>query len=285
MQAPTRGSTRDGRIRPQLRLELPEAFAALAREALGNLFDLLPSPEEPDTLSDRPSGERETVRVSAGDGGWRIEGAGVSAEDLGDDAAVLRLQELLLESAAGWANLILFRGSVVARGSQSVLIVGDLGSCHAILAIAMTALDFQLVSVGAAAFDARRPAPIPLPLVFRLGAPDRDALRLVPGRLDEPIDRLTPDLFRPRSVTTAPELTHVLFPEAGHSRLSLVRPISSNTARARLCHSLIVAPDDPPPFVAVAEVLRYARGVHVTVGEPPHAIEQLARLLPRWCVE
>jgi hypothetical protein len=85
-------------------------------------------------------------------------------------------------------------------------------------------------------------------------------------------------------VTAARELTHVLFPEARDGRLSLVRPISLTTARARLCQALVVAPEDPPPFAAVAEVLRHARGVHVTVGEPPQAIEQLARLLPRWCV-
>lgn len=284
MQAPTRGSIRDERIRPKLRLELPDAFPAHAQSALGELFDLT-SPGDTACGPEEPFSQPESVRVLAGSRGWCIEGAGVAEQGLTDDEALLRLQELLLESAARGENRIVFRGSVVTRGSQSVLIVGDLGSCHAILAVAMTALDFQIVSVGAAAFDARRPAPIPLPLLFRLDAADRDALRLVPGRLEEPIERLTPDLFRPRSVTPARELTHVLFPEAGHSRLSLVRPISSTTARSRLCHALMVAPDDPPPFAAVAEVLRHARGVQVTVGEPPHAIEQLARLLPRWCVE
>jgi hypothetical protein len=107
----------------------------------------------------------------------------------------------------------------------------------------------------------------------------------MPGRLEETLARLAPDLFRPRAVTAARELTHVLFPEARQGRLSMVRPISSTTARARLCQALVVTPDDPPPFMAVAEVLRHARGVHVTVGEPPQAIEQLGRLLPRWCVE
>ena len=51
--------------------------------------------------------------------------------------------------------------------------------------------------------------------------------------------------------------------------------VAKPPARSRLCHALVVAPDDPPPFVSVAEVLRHARGVHVTVGEPPRAIEQL----------
>jgi hypothetical protein len=191
----------------------------------------------------------------------------------------------LLESAVKARNQILFRGSVVARGSQSVLIVGDLGSFDAVLAVALTALEFQLVSVGRAAFDARRPAPLPLPLLFRLDAEDRGLLQSLPCCPEEPLEPLSLDLFRPRVVASARELTHVLFPEARHGRLSLVRPISATTARSRLCSALAVAPDDPPPFVAVAEVMGHARGVHLTLGELPQAVEQLARLLPRWCVE
>ena len=66
---------------------------------------------------------------------------------------------------------------------------------------------------------------------------------------------------------------------------ALVRPISATTARARLCDALLVAPDDPPPFAALAGLLRPARGVHLAIGDLLQSLEQLARLLPRWSVE
>src|SRR5207302_297601 len=124
MQAPTRGSIREGRIRPPLRLELPDELQAHVDEALGQLFDLTPALAGPES---QPrvvrSCEPEALRVAAGAEGWCIEGKDVDERALMEDAALLRLQGLLLESAVRRDHQILFRGSVVSRGSQSVLIV------------------------------------------------------------------------------------------------------------------------------------------------------------------
>jgi hypothetical protein len=182
-------------------------------------------------------------------------------------------------------NWLLFQGSVVTRGAQSLLIVGDRGSAHLLVAVALTALEFRIVSVGWAAFDARRMAPRPLPLAFHLEREEQAAVEALPHCLPEPLVCLAPGMFRPESVVRAPEPTHVLFPEASSHHAGHVRPISTATARARLCGALIVAPDDPSPFAAVAGLLRPARGIHLALGELPQTLEQLARLLPRWSVE
>jgi hypothetical protein len=282
MQAPTRDSISEVQSGQAIRVAIPASLWERAQQALGPLLERLSPLGQ---LEAESFGHPAPVRVHGEADGRQIETPQRVERDLTDEAVLLRLQELLLESAMSRGNQILFRGSVVSRGSQSVLIVGGEDTWHAVLAVAMTALDFQYVSVGLAAFDACRLAPIPLPLLVRLDAADRAALRLVPGQREETLERLSPDLFRPRSVFPAPELSHVLFPEAQHGRLSLVRPIASAAARARLCQALAAAPDGPPPFATIAAVLRHARGVHVTVGEPPRAIEQLARLLPRWCVD
>src|SRR5947209_10929379 len=98
MHAPTRDPIRDGRIRHAFHLELPDDFRAQAEAALGHLFDLPDGVEDPQPFAVR-SRETEAVRVSAGSEGWCIESGGVTERALSDDAALLRLQELLLESA------------------------------------------------------------------------------------------------------------------------------------------------------------------------------------------
>jgi hypothetical protein len=281
MQAPTRDLISEARAEGSLSITVPASLRERLEQAMAPLFERLPSPG---LLKSTALGHADAVKVTEGADGWRIETPRGVENARSDDAVLLRLQELVLEGAVASRNQILFRGSIVSRGSQSVLIVGDQDAWHVVLAVAMTALEFQFVSVGLAAFDACRLAPIPLPLLVRLDAADRAALRLVPGQREETLEQLGPDLFRPRSVIPASELSHVLFPEARHGRLSMVRPIASTAARARLCQALAAAPHDLSPFAAVAALLRHARGVHVTVGEPPQAIEQLARLLPRWCV-
>jgi hypothetical protein len=287
MQATTPPSIRDGHIRPLLRLDLPDRHRERVEEALGHLCDLVVPDAGATTAqpSEVLTSDEERLRLAVSAEGWHIEGKDVSERELTEEAALLRLQSLLLESAARRQHWALFRGSVVARGSQSVLIAGDSGSCHTLLAVGMTALEFQFVSVGLTAFCMRRPAPIPVPLLFRLDTADRAALQLLPGRWEEPFEAVSADLFRPRALTLARELTHVLFPEARPGRLSMVRPLSPTEARSRLSQALVLAPDEPPPSVALSEVLRQARGARVIVGDPPQAIEQLARLLPRWCVE
>ena len=284
MQAPTRKSTPQRLTQPRFRLELPEPLRGRAQEMLGHLIDPsvslgIPSPATRETHPE----ETDVVRVFAGTDGWCIKETRIPEQPLTEDDMLLRVQELLVESAARRSNQILIRGSVVARGSQSVLIVGDVHSTQAALAVALTSLEFRYVSIGMAAFDACQPAP--RPLFFRLDARERETLQSLPHAFEQNLERLSPDLFRPRAVTPAREPTHILFPEARPGRLTVVRPISAAMARSRLCSALAVAPDDPPPFVAVAEVLRHARGVHLTLGDLLGAVDQLARLLPRWCVE
>jgi hypothetical protein len=225
------------------------------------------------------------VRVVTEPQGWLVERGRCPERAATEDELLLRLQDMALEAMARYRNWLLFQGSVVTRGSQSLLIAGDRGSAHILLAVALTAHQFRLVSVGLAAFDARRLAPRPLPLAFRLEPGEQEALEALPHFLPESLVCLSPGMFRPESVALAPEPTHVIFPEVSPNHRAHVRPISAPTARARLCGALLVAPDDPPPFAAVAGVLRPARGIHLALGDLPLTVEQLARLLPRWSVE
>jgi len=284
MQAPTRKSTPERLTQPRIHLELPEPLRGRAQEMLGHLIELAVLIEIPGSASrDTHLADPDVVRVFAGTDGWYIVGSRVSEQPLTENDVLLRVQELLVESAARRRNQILFRGSVVVRGSQSVLIVGDVHSTHVALAVALTSLEFRYVSIGMAAFDACQPEP--QPLFFRLDAQEREALQSLPHAFEQKLERLSPDLFRPCAVAAAREPTHILFPEARPGRLTVVRPISAAMAQSRLCSALAVAPDDPPRFVDVAEVLRHARGVHLTLGDLSGAVSQLARLLPRWCVE
>lgn len=286
MQAAKREGAADIQIGPGLRLELPEPLVERARVVLGPLFELpchLGSPGLPSL--EALSGGSPTMRVEQSADGWWIARDRCRHRAASEDELLLRLQEIGIEIAARRRQWLLFRGSVVSRGSQSVLIVGDEGDAPVLLAVALAALEFRPASVALAAFDGRRLTPLPLPLAFRLGPGEQAALAALPFSLDELMIRLSPDLFRPACVTPAPEPTHVLFPEASAGPFAFVRPISATTARARLCGALLVAPDDPPPFAAVAGLLRPARGVRVFLGDLPHTLEQLARLLPQWRLE
>jgi hypothetical protein len=286
MQAPEREDAAELCLGPGVRLLLPEALRKWASVVLGPLIDRSTSLWAPDlpalgAVADHPA----LVRVWTEPLGWRVERDGCSERAASEDELLLRLQDVALESIARYRNWLLFQGSVVTRGSQSLLIVGDRGSAHRLLAVALTALEFRWVSVGLAALDARRLVPCSLPLAFRLGPAEREALGSLPGCSPQALVRVSPDMFRPESVATAPEPTHVLFPEACPDSRALVRPISATTARARLCDALLVAPHDPSPFAAIAGLLRPARGVHLAMGDLPQSLEQLARLLPRWSVE
>jgi hypothetical protein len=214
--------------------------------------------------------------------GWRVERGRCPVRAASEDELLLRLQDLALEVMARKRNWLLFQGSVVTRGSQSLLIVGDRGSAHILLAVALTALEFHIASVGWAAFDTRLMAPRPLPLAFHLEPAEQEAVEALPHCLSESLVCLAPGMFRPERVVRAPEPTHVLFPEASSHHVAHVRPISTATARARLCGALIVAPEDPSPFAAAAGLLRPARGIHLALGDLAHTLEQLARLLPQW---
>jgi hypothetical protein len=216
---------------------------------------------------------------------WLVEVEGRRARAMTAEEALLSLQEVLIDAAICQGDRLWLRGSIVARGSQCLLIVGDMGSAHALLSVALTALGFGLVSVGKAAFDGRRLTPLALPLVFSLSAAEQEALRELAPVLDQQLERVAPGLFAPRIPTAAAEPTHVIFPEVHGGRLSMVRPISAGAARSRLCHALIAAPADQSPFAAVAGLLRHTRGIQMTLGAVPRALEQLSRLLPQWRLE
>jgi hypothetical protein len=263
-------------IGTDVRVTVPESLREWIHPALKGLTRL---PADPVDL------EAPSVRISAKLDGWSVEADDFRVRAETEEEVLQRLQEAMLEvAAARRGDRVLFRGSVVTRGAQSLLIVGDLGSAHTLLALALTTLGFHLVSVGTAAFDTRRLLPVPLPLSFRMEPSDREALPTLTACMDEQLVRLSPTLLRPRAVTVGSELTHVIFPGTHAGRLSLLRPISATAARSRLCSALVAAPSDSSPFTAVAELLRHTRGVHLSIGELPSALEQLARLLPRWSV-
>jgi hypothetical protein len=259
-----------------VRVEFPPSLCSQARTILSRL-----------ETREEPNGDaaRSLVRVRQDRDGWVIEADGCRARATSEDETLLSLQEAMIEAAARHGDRLLFRGSVVARGSQSLLVVGDIGTAHALLAVALTALGFGLVSVGTAAFDGRRLTPLPMPLAFRLGSQEQDALRELPPVVKEHLEQVAPELFAPRLPVGAPEPTHVIFPESHGGRLSIVRPISAVGARSRLCHALIAAPGDQSPFAAIAGILRHTRGIHLSMGALPRALEQLSRLLPQWRVE
>jgi hypothetical protein len=285
MQPSTREETAFQMFGAHVRVELPAPLVAPARAALAFLNPSPPMKATPpaESPADPSQRARTGVRVSASGSGWVIESGRRRQIAATEDEAVVHLQELLLEAiAARSGGQLLFRGSIVTRGSQSVLIVGDLGATHTALAIALTALDFKIVSIGAAVFDARSLTPLPLPLAFRLESANRRALQAAGIAHTEILQVVTGELYRPRTVASAPEPTHALFPEAHAGGLSLVRPISAAAARTRLCSALIAVPESQSPFAAVAQVIRHTRGVHLSLGDLPRALEQLSRLLPRW---
>jgi hypothetical protein len=277
MQAAVREDAAFQMFGTHVRVELPPQLVAPARAALGPLSD----PQEP------PRGVVEcagsAVRISPAASGWLIESGSRRWVAANAEEAVLQLQEQLLEAGAAQSGRqLLFRGSVVTRGSQCLLIVGDRGDTHSVLAMALTSLDFEIVSIGAAAFDIRSLTPLPLALTFRLDSAARDVLQAAGISLEVSLRPVSGELYRARSVVPAPEPTHALFPEALAGGLSVVRPISATAARARLCSALIAGPEGPSPFAAVAELIRHARGIHLTLGDLPRAVGQLSRLLPRW---
>jgi hypothetical protein len=259
-----------------VRVELPPPLSSRARAVLGRLEATIETNCDPD---------RAVVRVWEERDGWTIETERRRARTDSEDDTILCLQEAIIEAAARDGDRLLLHGSVVARGSQCLLIVGDLGIAHALLAVGLTALGFGLVSVGMAAFDSRRLTPLPMPLVFQLSPSEQESLRELPPVVDEHLERLAPELFVPRLATAAPEPTHVIFLEVHGGRLSIVRPVSAVAARSRLCHALISVPADQSPFASIAGVLRHSRGIHLTMGAVPRALEQLSRLLPRWRLE
>jgi hypothetical protein len=227
-----------------------------------------------------------SIRLASSPAGWKVESAGRRSAAANEEEAVIRLQEMLLESAASRAGeYLLFRGSIVARGSQTLLIAGDRGSTHAAVAIALTVLGFRLVSVGTAAFEGRSLVPLPLPLAFSLGPQDQKALAAAGLDLSEHLEALSGGLFCPRSVEAGLEPTHVLFPEMHAGSLSVVRPVAAVAARSRLCQLLLAAPSDAAPFAAVASLVRHTRGIHLTLGDIAGALGQLGRLLPRWSMQ
>jgi hypothetical protein len=273
-------------IGPGIWLELPESLLESTRTALGPLLEwLFPSglPQLP-ALEDI-HGDRSTARVAVDTSGWWLEHGRFRERAPSLEVLLLRLQEITVEATARRRQWLLLRASAVTRGSQCVLIVGDQGDAHVLLAVALAALEFRPVSVGLAAFDARRLTPLPLPLGFTLGPPDHAALQALPSHLAANLLPHSPVLFPTCRATGAPEPTHLLFPDPAASPRSLVRPIAAPAARARLCGALTVAPDEPPPFAAVAALLRHARGFYLSLGDLTHALEQLARLLPHWQVD
>jgi hypothetical protein len=289
MQAAQREDVATIWIGPEMRLELPKSILARSQAVLGPLFDGLFAPEAPSlSISEAPAGNAPLARVERGPDGWRLEHGRFWESVASDEELLLRLQEIGLEALARRRHWLLFRGSVVTRGSQSVLIVGDQGEAHVLLAVALMALEFRPVSIERAAFDVRPPRgcpePLPLPLAFGLSPEDQASLEALPHPPDEHLVSLSPTLFRACRVTAAPEPTHILFLDAPQDSRSLLRPIAATTARSRLCGAVTVAPDDPPPFAAVAALLRPARGIHLPIGDLSQTLEQLARLLPRWNV-
>lgn len=287
MQGVQREEATEGQFGPDgLRLELPGPLLERARVILGPLFERSSASEPADSLAVEPlPAGAPTVRVEANEPGWRIRhGASRQyAED--EEALLLRLQEIGVEIAARRRQWLLIRASLVSRGSQSVMIVDDPGNASPLLAVAITTLGFQPASIGLAAFDPRRLVPLPLPLAFSLAPDEQAMLASLSLGVDERLIRLSPVLFRPRRPALAPEPTHVLFPEPAAGARCLVRPISAAAARARLRDALLFAPDDPPPFAALAALLRPARAVHLALADLSQALELLARLLPQWRLE
>lgn len=269
-------------------VEVPDSLAGRVRSALGRLSALpdvgsVAGDVHPDS---NPASCRASIHLAPSPPGWRVEIAGRRSSATDEEAAVVHLQEMLLERAASRAGqYLLVRGSLVARGSQSVLIVGDRGSTHALAGVALIALGFRLVSVGVAAFECRSLLPLPLSLAFALKPEEQQALTTAGIELAEQLESLSGQLFCPRSVGKALEPTHVLFPETHVGSLSLVRPVAAAAARSRLSHAILAAPADVSPFAAVASLLRHTRGIQLTLGDVEQALGQLSRLLPRWSMD
>lgn len=275
MQAPAHAEIFCGLIGAHIQVALPESLSGPARA----LLESLESGSTPG-----PGSEPACVRVSAGPNGWSIESDACRACAASEEEALLRLQEVMLEAAAARrGDRLLFRGSMVTRGAQTLMIAGDPGQAHVRLALALTTLGFRLVSIGAAAFDTRL-VPLPLSLAFALTPEDGEALEPLTRSFNEHLERVGHRHLRPRQVATAPEPTHILFVEAHPGRLSLVRPVAAAAARTRLCGALIAAPPNQSPFSAVAAILRHTRGIHLHLGDLQHALEQLSRLLPHWSI-
>jgi hypothetical protein len=214
-------------------------------------------------------------------GKWVVATAGRREYRPDEESALLCAQELLFAEAMKEEYLLL-RGSIVARGSQCLLIVGDGNNADALLATATISLEFRPVSMGMAVLEARTLVPRPLPFSFRLNVTDQSALAAMGVTPEDRLERISPTLFRPRASNPAGEPTHALFLESGAGSRTLIRPIAASAARTRLCHALIASPEHLSPFAAIASVMRHSRGIHLTLGDLPGALEQLSRLLPRW---
>lgn len=275
------------RLESGMRVELPVPLRELARVVLEPLSELLAS-VAPQALPISPllAGDASPARVELGAEGWWLQ-YGHRRERAGDaEEMLLRLQELEVEAAACRGQWLLFRSSVVTRGSQTLMIVSAHDRAHIRLAVALAALEFRPVSMGLAAFGSRAGrgcvAPLPLRLAFGLTAEEQELLESLSARSLRHLERLTPTLFRPAHALAAPEPTHILFPDPAPSTSVIVRPLSAPAARARLCGALTAAPDAPSPFEAVAALLRPARGIHLASADLSSSLEQLGRLLPQW---
>jgi hypothetical protein len=269
-------------------VEVPDSLAGHVRTALSRLTALVGAAATAAGLSGVPAdaGGSIALRVAAAAEGWAVESPSRHTSATTEEEAILRLQEMLIESATARTGVhLLFRGSIVARGSQSLLIVGDHGSTHALVGLALTSLGFRLVSVGTAAFEARTLVPLPLPIAFALETEHQRALAVAGLSLPTHLERLSDRVFCPQAVGAAPEPTHVLFPELHTGGLSWARPVAAAAARSRLYHAMLSAPADVSPFAAVASLLRHTRGIHLTMGDLSQALEQLGRLLPRWSMD
>src|SRR5688572_2802822 len=113
-------------------VEAPHALASCVGTALGRLPSLRGSASQPGevglTSTLAPGGNPISIRLTPATAGWRVELEGRHFSAADEEEAVVRLQETLLESASSRAgDTLLFRGSIVARGSQCLLIVGDRG--------------------------------------------------------------------------------------------------------------------------------------------------------------